>query len=119
MSNATQLSPEVIEQANKILAKREKDKAKRIENIRTKYPHADVETLEYDATAKKWSVEIECQHTDEDGNKCGKRRRVYTSDLFQVKFCTEHSKQAREAKRKAKKEQLDRALQAIENGEIS
>ena len=47
-----------------------------------KYPHAKAGTLFYSATRRKWTVSIACV-------KCGAARMVHTSDLFQVKLCTD------------------------------
>lgn len=118
-TEATELPPAVVAQAQKILQKQEASKAKRIEHIRNTYPHADADTLEFDPVANKWSCEIKCQYVDpQTGEMCGKRRRVFTSDLFQVKMCEEHSKLEKAAKRQAKQDLLKTAMAAIKSGKI-
>lgn len=115
-----ELPAAVVAQAQKILAKQEASKAKRIEHIRNTYPHADADTLEFDPVANKWSCEIRCQYVDpQTGEMCGKRRRVFTSDLFQVRMCEEHSKLEKAAKRSAKQDLLKKAMQAIKEGKIA
>jgi hypothetical protein len=59
-------------------------------------------TLAWDDVAKKQFVEIECTHEG-----CDQRRKVFTSDLFQVKVCLEHRNDARKAKKAQDKADFD------------
>jgi hypothetical protein len=52
--------------------------------LKKKYPHMKLGTLVFNKSVSKFSVLIVC--------KCGKERRVYTSDLFQVKTCKDCKK---------------------------
>lgn len=64
--------------------------------LREKYPHVIPGTLQLPAEgSRKRSCEIACQ---EPG--CKARRRVYTSDLFQVKYCVQHSKRRKKKEEK-------------------
>ena len=105
MGSNVEVSEAVLATAEKILAKQEAASKARREEITTKYPNADVETLEFDQAANKYSVEIICG--------CGARRRVYTSDLFQVKLCVECAKKAKAAKTAAKKAELAEATALV------
>lgn len=111
MQTESQLSPEIVAAAKKLVAKREANLEKTRENL-TKYPHAKADTLKFDDAAGKFSVEIEC-------TKCGESRRVYTSDLFQVKTCVACAGEAKKEKAGLKRELLKKAMEAIKNGEIS
>jgi len=70
-----------------------------------KYPYIVARTLRFEEEGKwkgKQTVEIRCQ---EPG--CKARRRVATSDLFQVRMCEEHVLSNRRARRrKASKEPI-------------
>lgn len=56
--------------------------------LKQKYPHLIEGTLQLpEQGEKKRSVEIACEYPG-----CQTRRRVFTSDLFQVHYCVEHSK---------------------------
>lgn len=70
-------------------------KAKKDEAYYTgKYPHALPGTLQFDETANKQSMQIKCV-------TCGDtKRRVFTSDLFQVNKCLACAKAARVKVRK-------------------
>ena len=84
--------PKVKDPIEVVLAR---DEAK----LREKYPHivpgtiADVNT--YPEIGAKRSVEIACQYEG-----CSAKRRVATSDLAQVKYCSEHTRVARLERRK-------------------
>jgi hypothetical protein len=67
-------------------------------DIIAKYPHVIEGTLQYDPTTNKQSVEIRCQHPG-----CKETRRVFTSDLFQVRLCDTHKKEAKKAQREMMK----------------
>lgn len=98
------------EVADKAKLKAHREDAKRKENLK-QYPHCDVETIRWEPTANKYSVEIISVVSQ-------KRRRVYTSDVFQID-CTEDEMKARKAeKKKAAKALLARAKAAIVSGEI-
>ena len=85
-------APKVKDPIEVVLAR---DEAK----LREKYPHivpgtiADVNT--YPEIGAKRSVEIACQYEG-----CSAKRRVATSDLAQVKYCSEHTRVARLERRK-------------------
>ena len=64
-----------------------------------RYTHAVPGSLQFEDTVNKQSMEVACTV-----NGCPNKRRVYTSDIFQVKLCLEHAKQKRSASRKKKKE---------------
>ncbi len=65
--------------------------------LAAKYPHVKPGTLGFDDAAQKYHVTIACQHPG-----CEAERRVFTSDLFQVKLCLTHKKEAK----KSEKERL-------------
>lgn len=112
MENTQVVSPEVLAQAQKILAKKEAAGAKRVENL-AKYAHALVETLRFDAISNKYSVNIKCV-------KCGNTERVvHTSDLFQVDTCTACSAEAKKEARASKKAELKAAMDLIRSGKVS
>lgn len=70
-----------------------------------KYPHMVKGSLSFDEGAEKQTAEIECTVPG-----CGATRRVFTSDLFQVKVCEDHKKESRKAARAARREEGKRAL---------
>lgn len=98
---AEQIPQAVLDRAKKLMAKDEEKAAKRVENL-TKYPHAKPETLTFDTTSNKYSVEIEC-------TKCGAARRVFTSDLFQVNVCEACAKEAKAERKAEKKAEIEAA----------
>jgi hypothetical protein len=55
------------------------------EEIRAKYPHVVKGSLRFDSKAKKSKITLRCPVKG-----CGRTRRCYTSDLFQIKQCGEH-----------------------------
>ena len=55
------------------------------EEIRAKYPHVVKGSLRFDGKAKKSKITIQCLVKG-----CGRTRRCYTSDLFQIRDCGEH-----------------------------
>lgn len=91
-------------------AAKSKAKAKRIsaDEIETKYPHVISGTLEFDANVGKQSVEIACQHEG-----CEETRRVFTSDLFQVRTCVEHKAEERKARKTEQRVLLAKAKEMI------
>ena len=103
MSNAVQIDPKVLATAEKIEAKRAEKEVKMRERIAERYPHALVDTLQYDESANKWKCNITCQET---GNT---DRVVYTSDLFQVKYCEEVAKRMKAEKRAERQEEIKEA----------
>lgn len=75
--------------------------ARRDKELCKKYKHAVAGTLQRETSghhANRMTMEIKCC---EKG--CDKKRRVATSDLFQVKLCEEHSKSKRNKKARANK----------------
>ncbi len=52
----------------------------------------DIDNAGLSMTKNKILTVIKCQHKG-----CGKLRKVYTSDVFQVKYCREHQKTNRAA----------------------
>ena len=101
-SNAT-IDPKVQAQAEKILAAQQKAMESRKADYAKKYPHVDVSTLEFDPDANKYFANIKCV-------KCGKTRKVFSSDFFQVTTCTECTKLAKADKKAAKDEELKEAM---------
>ncbi len=81
---------------------RAKENAKRYENT-------NPDTLKWDENSKKYSVELKCE--------CGETRRVFTSDLFQVKQCVECTNKARAERRKQKRAEK-KALKLEEGGKV-
>lgn len=79
------------------------DPAAEEKRLREKYPNAkivhgsvqDICTDKNDPHYNKRTVEIKCSHPG-----CHEVRRIATSDLHQVKFCEEHTKQYRLEKRR-------------------
>jgi hypothetical protein len=53
--------------------------------LRTKYPNIVRGSLKFDGRAKKSKITVRCPVTG-----CGRTRRCYTSDLFQIKHCGRH-----------------------------
>lgn len=53
--------------------------------IRAKYPYVVRGSLRFDRKAKKSKITLRCPVKG-----CGRTRRCYTSDLFQIKQCGEH-----------------------------
>jgi len=62
-----------------------------------KYPQIVEGTLAFDKAVNKQFVLITCA---KDG--CGKTRKTFTSDLFQVNMCDGHRKEATKVKKEAK-----------------
>jgi len=77
--------------------------------IKAKYPNRNIVdgSLQFNEAKQKYSVEIVC---GKDG--CTTKRRVFTSDLFQVGLCEAHTKEARRSKRKTKRNAMKAALKA-------
>lgn len=96
-------------EAQKLAAKEKKIK----ERIAAKYSHAHPETLQWDAAAQKYSVEITCTVSGERG------RRVFTSDLHQVTMSVAEAEKAKKAAKSAKKAQVKEALELIKAGKVS
>lgn len=106
-------SPEVIALAEKLLAKKEKENAKRRDRIAEKYPFAQAETVEYDEVAKKYVVVVTCV-------KCGNEHSRYTQDLAQTKgICPECKKEADAEKRSEKNALVKKAMDLIRNGDVN
>lgn len=84
-----------------ILAKAAKGNRTGEAEIRAKYPWAKEGTLQYDPVARKQSMVVVCQHEG-----CGAEERRFTSDLFQIRFCSEHKSAAKKAARAEKQEQM-------------
>ena len=101
------VDPKILALAEKLLAKKEVQAEKRMENLAEKYPHADPSTIQFDPAAGKFSVVITCTLCGEKG------RRVFTSDLFQVKTCVACSELAKKEARTAKKAELKAAMELI------
>lgn len=64
--------------------------------LKSKYSHVVLGTVKFDKAAGKQTVEIKCKKRN-----CGEFRRIYTSDLFQIDMCKEHTLERRRAKRAA------------------
>jgi hypothetical protein len=67
--------------------------------LKAKYPHLVNGTLEFDETLGKQTVEIKCAGGATTKTCKNPRRRVATSDLFQVTRCEEHTLEVRRANR--------------------
>lgn len=76
--------------------------------LKERYPnHKFVkDSLQFHKQEQRYSVEIFCA----SGN--GQKRRCFTSDLFQVKYCKEVQKQMANEKRRAKRDEAKKALRA-------
>jgi hypothetical protein len=64
------------------------------ETLEAKYPHMVKGSLTWVEGSNKQRATINCQHED-----CEETREVFTSDLFQVRFCATHKKEARKARK--------------------
>ena len=100
-------TPETTEEEAKPKAK---PKANRMteDELLADYPHVKVGSLGFLATEQKQVVTISCQHPKgENGEVCGRERKVRTSDLWQVNKCDACTRKVRrenaKARRKAKK----------------
>ncbi len=67
--------------------------------LKTKYPQMIAGTLEFDASRGKQTVEIKCAGGPNAKTCRNPKRRVATSDLFQVTRCGEHTLETRRASR--------------------
>ena len=67
--------------------------------LKAKYPQAMVDTLKFDASRGKQTVEIRCAGGPKTKTCRNSRRRVATSDLFQVTRCEAHTLEVRQAAR--------------------
>ena len=74
------------------------------DEILAKYPFVVEGSLAWDENAGKQAVTISCIHPD-----CSSTRKVFTSDLFQVKVCLEH----RKAQRQAAKAELKKLIAEV------
>ena len=101
--SSTTIDPKVQAQAEKILAAQQKAMDGRKADIAKKYPHVDVSTLGFDPVANKYFALVKCV-------KCGKTRKAYSSDFFQVKTCVDCSKLAKADRKAAKVEELKEAM---------
>jgi hypothetical protein len=110
-ASEVEVTDEVRALALQLAQAKAKELVERRAELKVKYPHAKPETLQFDASANKYSVEIVCV-------KCGGTRRVFTSDLFQVSTCLACSKAAKADRKAAKKELLAKAIALIEAGEV-
>jgi len=108
--STTEVMPEIKALAMQIAQSKAKELAARKLELKAKYPHTNPETLRFDATANKYSVEMLCT--------CGKTRRIFTSDAFQVRECVDCSKAAKTIRKAAKKALIVKALAMIEAGEV-
>jgi len=104
---ATAATPKPVEKAKK--EKLAETPEEKMAQIKAKYPSHNIvdKSLLFDEKKQKYSVEIKCQHPG-----CKNTRRVYTSDLFQVKLCETHTKEMRRKKRKNKRNAMKDALKA-------
>ena len=109
--STTAVTPEIQALAMQIAKAKVKEIAARKVELAVKYPHAKPETLQFDAAANKFSVEITC-------TLCGGVRRVFTSDLFQVSTCVDCSKAAKAVRKTSKKALIARAMEMIKAGEV-
>jgi hypothetical protein len=66
--------------------------------ILSQYPHVIEGTMRWNDIAGKQQVTIRCT-----AEGCDETRDVFTSDLFQVRMCETHAKEARKAAKAAKK----------------
>lgn len=103
-------STKETEVAQKAQLKAQREDAKRKENL-AKYPHCDVNTIRWEPTANKYSVEIISVVSQQ-------RRRVYTSDVFQIDCTEAEMKDRKAAKKKAQKVLLEKAKALVASGEV-
>lgn len=69
--------------------------------LKSRYPQIIVATLEFNAELGKQTVEIKCAGGPNTKTCRNPKRRVATSDLFQVTRCEEHTLEVRRANRAA------------------
>ena len=62
-------------------------------NLLKRYPHMIQGSLSYDKEVMRQTAQIQCED-------CGIPRRIFTSDLFQVKQCGDCVAEARQARRR-------------------
>ena len=62
--------------------------------LKAKYSHVVSGTLKFDKAAGKQTIEIKCKKRG-----CDVRRRIFTSDLFQIDMCEEHTLERRATRR--------------------
>jgi ribosomal protein S27E len=110
MAGETEVTEELLVIARK-LAEKQKAKTEQTRANIGKYPHAQPDTLQFDAEARKYSVEIRCA-------ECGATRRVFTSDLFQIHTCIACSDKVKATKAAEKKAQLEAALKLVKEGKV-
>jgi hypothetical protein len=109
-ASEVEVTDEVRALAMQIAQSKAKELVARKLELKAKYPHTNPETLRFDVSANKYSVEMLCA--------CGKTRRIFTSDAFQVRECVDCSKAAKATRKAAKKELVAKALAMIEAGEV-
>ena len=107
-----EIPAEVLAQARKILEKKEKAGKDAMQNA-LKYPGVVPDSIQFDATAGKYTVEVKCVVT-------GKLHRRYTSDLFQTGGMSPEARKEKATELKGKKKELlKKAMEAIRNGQIA
>jgi len=104
------------EQAERILAAAKKggSRTRRADETKlAKYPHVVPGSLGFNADANKQDVLIRCTMPG-----CTTERRVFTSDLFQVRVCLAHRKEQRSASRKDRQSLIKEAMKLIAKGKL-
>ncbi len=79
-----------------------KSKNKTEEELLEKYPHAVAGSHGFDEAANKFYMNVACQT---DG--CDELRRTYTSDLFQIRHCDDHRKEARKLRKEQERKEYE------------
>lgn len=98
MSKSNQKSANVPSGAVLCDVTTDKKAAKALANATTKHAHVEPGNIWRHADGKHLVVLILCTHPG-----CTKERAVFTSDVFQTKFCVDHRAEARIAFRKSEK----------------
>ena len=106
-----QIPAEVLAKAKQLMEKKQANAKKAAENAQ-KYPGVIPDTTEYDSVAGKYITLVKCV-------KCGEEHSRYTSDLFQTHgLCPTCRKALAGETKKANKELLTKAMEAIKAGKI-
>lgn len=101
------LTEEQKAQLRKAKASESRSRRSDEKDILAKRPHAIPGSLGFDTTANKQFMVINCQVEG-----CKETRRVFTSDLHQVKTCVTHKDEQRKAAKLSRKELIERFAKA-------
>lgn len=109
VETAKAIDPKILALAEILQAKKDKEAVKRRGAIAAKYPHAIAETLCFDPTHNKWKCRIRCLKTKDES------RWVFTSDLWQVKYCEKVAKEMQAEARKQKNADVKEAMALLKS----